>query len=151
MQTGQFHLARDPIEWDVTFDVKRIGETDFTNGCIECKLWSTPVGIHEFSKVYETACEDALPISIAVVGSFQESLQNFDLSEEAKIDEEEVKVGSKRHRKKLDSLCNKQKNKINIYTIEFNESDFSFKSTAIKEFDDPVGVFLLVNSNFRLK
>ena len=150
MQMGQFHLACDPMDWDVTFDVKRIGETDFTNGCIECKLWATPVGIHELSKVYEMACEDALPISIAVVGSFQKSLQNLDLSEEAKIDEEEVKVGSKRHRKKMESLCNKQNNKINICTIEFNESDFSFKSAALKEFDDPVGVFLLVNSNFNL-
>ena len=40
------------------------------------------------------------------------------------------------------------KSYINIYTVTFNSNNFTFTWKALKEFDNPTGVFIITDSNF---
>ena len=48
----------------------------------------------------------------------------------------------------LEELWEDEANKINIYAVKFDKSARTFKYTALLEFDNPIGVFLIVNSTF---
>ena len=48
----------------------------------------------------------------------------------------------------LEKLWEDESNSINIYVVKFDESARTFKYTALLEFDNPIGVFLVVNSTF---
>ena len=40
------------------------------------------------------------------------------------------------------------KSYINIYTVTFNNDNFTFTWNTLKEFDNPIGVFIITDSNF---
>ena len=167
MKMGNSYRPASKIGWDVIFEAKMIDDTSLTECFIECKLWSNSVGIPMIFKYYKKSCADMHPISILVARSFQESLESPEILEkrkklsanersveEAEIEAEELSRSSSNKRIKkdyvelLENLWEDPLKHINLYTIKFDESDLSFKCTALKEFEHPIGVFLVVDSNF---
>ena len=163
MTMGDCELKPKKLSWDVTFDAKIIGETGFKKCHIDCKLWTKSAGIPAVYKYYEQACKDSSPITIIIVKGFTKSLQPSDVLEnlntisrnvemESDSDSDNEESAKKKVKRDyiglLGALWENQSNNLNIYTIKFDKSDFSFKCTAIKEFDSPTGVFIIVDSNF---
>ena len=48
----------------------------------------------------------------------------------------------------LDNLWEIKENHINLYTVTFDSENWSFTWNTLKEFHDPVGVFIIADSNF---
>ena len=175
MQLGKSYLCPFKDGWDVNFDVNFRGESRV--GFVECKFLATPIGLPTFLEYYEKACSRKLPISLLVCRDLQSSISSDDSwkkfdSEEILKEQEKMKEQEKKKKfnpsKKTKTSPNHQletimklwasddENHVNIYTINFKDEVFkaakkiggSFSFNAIKEFSNPKGVFILVDSNF---
>ena len=151
---------------DVIFQAKKAGQDEFVDCFIECKLWEAPIGMSSLYEYYEKACKNKNPISIIVAKSFIELFEDPDAFQNASKKDNPRGETNKVHEDAADNKPPKSKrvkidyielleklwvdesNRINIYTVKFNESDLTFKYTALLESEKPVGVFLIVNSNF---
>ena len=193
---GDSYRPPNAMGWDVIFHAKMNGE--LKRCFIECKLWTSPVGLPAIFKYYKKACLKKHPVSILVARSFQNSLKSPDVLEgkaELAEDEstnlaEEVLAPRKRsdinykefeelidpndedyapsededdevyeeEKKKakitidyvaeINKLWENGGNRINLYTVHFDSETRTFTWTELKVFPDPVGVFIVSDSNF---
>ena len=140
---GTCHQPKNSMDWDVLFDMQydNLKETGF----VECKLWSSHVGLSHIYPYYEKACIGKYKLSILIASDWQISMtklgrkltpqqrqfyeravkttgkrQSEELSETA-IDEEikEIVKNENMHVDKLNDLWSTGQNKIDIYAVKF--------------------------------
>ena len=156
----------------VAFETIYKGETSV--GLIECKLWTRAVDLSLLFKYYDRACKSKCSLTYLVVRNLKSSLKektfeatsdvmitsDFNLNEEYcpddyKLDNsEDVKCKSKSPFSKIDyqKLWMNPENCINIYTISpisVNKECYSYILKAFKEFENPTGVFIIVESLYQ--
>lgn len=121
---------------DILFDIKYKGEQAL--GYIDCILWAKSVNIPVMFPYYKKACLNDYKLSILVCNHIQISLTEG------------------RHKIIKDYWNENKESRINIYAFSY-KNDIStssktqkgiFAVEAIKEFEDPTGVLILVESSF---
>lgn len=159
MKLGTCSHPKNEYGWDVLFDFEYDGHKE--TGHAECKLWSEPIGLNSIDAYYRKACEKQSKFSIIVVKSIQECL---------KIAVPTVKPGREAKREAAEEICKNgnenlgkienawelnDENGINIYAIAFEKSIGEngiqigkFTVFPLKEFENPTGVFIIVESSF---
>ena len=172
---GTCHRPKNSMGWDVLFDMQydNLKETGF----VECKLWSSPVGLSLIYPYYEKACVGKYKLSLLVASDWQISLTKLgheltpqqrqfyeravkttgkrkseEISETA-IDEEIEKIvkNENTHVDKLNNLWSTGQNEINIYAVKFKSSHYAgkFICHTLKEHENPDGIFIIIQSSFR--
>jgi hypothetical protein len=168
---GTCHRPLNSAGWDVLFDMKVDGVDEI--GYIECKLWTVPIGLPLIYPYYMKACVNGIKFSILVAKNIQNGLHTkFNKNEERsekpkkskkiKIDPK-IKNNETASSKKInyvdeiEKLGNNGPSRLNLYCIRPERDPSSSSSYAltgninvevIKEFTDPTGVFILIESNF---
>lgn len=211
VKIGMCYRPKNKVGWDVLYDMEYLGHPVL--GYIECKLWTSPVGLPLIFPYYMKACLNKYKLSILVCSKIQVSLsgdkaaKKFSIKPEnpsinaadekkavnkpakqtveksaSKPDPKKVKLekpqeaGTQSSKtKKTKQSCedklmaywkgeeekaakNEENCRINIYTVTFNKTNpdevtnniqtGTFTFGTLKEFDDPTGVFLIVESSF---
>ena len=72
---GTCHRPKNSMGWDVLFDMQydNLKETGF----VECKLWSSPIGLSLIYPYYEKACVGKYKLSLLVASDWQISLKKL--------------------------------------------------------------------------
>ena len=171
---GTCHRPLNSAGWDVLFDMK-IDDVDEI-GYIECKLWSSPVGLPLIFPYYKKACATGIKFSILVAKKIQISLPSKFINSPAKPPTKGIQTKKRKTESvKGQGACKKEPNpntppidyireieklgnsdgfKLNLYCIRPEREKSSNSLTGkinfeiIKEFADATGVFILIESNF---
>jgi hypothetical protein len=169
---GTCHRPLNSAGWDVLFDMKVDGVDEI--GYIECKLWTVPIGLPLIYPYYKKACVSGIKFSILVAKNIQNGLhtkfiKNQERSEKPKkakkikIDtkiknNETASSKNKNYVDEIEKLGNNGPSRLNLYCIRPERDPSSSSSSdaltgninveVIKEFTDPTGVFILIESNF---
>ena len=211
LKIGMCYRPKNKVGWDVLYDMEYLGRPVL--GYIECKLWTSPVGLPLMFPYYMKACLNKYKLSILVCSKIQVSLSGDKAEKKFAIKPENPNTKAADEKKTVNKPANHTVNKpaskpdpkktklkkpeeagtqtsetketqqscedkltaywkdeeekaaknekncrINIYTVTFNKTNpeevtnnnqtGTFTIGTLKEFDDPTGVFLIVESNF---
>ena len=149
--------------WDVNFDL--FEEEIPCKGYIKCG--ADAVGMPELFSYYKKACINGCKIAFIVAKKYLVSLRNDDNAaenltkiqeiEESKChpesqepEQKKSKTGAKKidYAVKFQNLWENPINHFNWYSVVYDESSSKFKFVVMKEFENPVGVFVLIETNF---
>lgn len=172
---GMCYRPQNNTPWDLLFDLQYGGDSVLV--CIECVLWTKTVGLPLMFPYYMKACLNDFKLSILVCRKAQILLFGDNAAEthtkKAKVEESDPKSNTEPdatqltfERKLIDYWRNEEEKaarnekscRINIYTIKFNNKsrdrttkvqNGTFTFGTLKEFANPTGVFLIVESNFK--
>jgi hypothetical protein len=131
-------------------------------GYIECKLWTDPIGLPRIYPYYKKACVNGIKFSILAAKNVQNSLYKPKRAKKIKIDSKNNNNETASSKKinyvdEIEKLRNNGPSRLNLYCIRPERETSSLSSYAltgninvgaIKEFTDPTGVFILIESNF---
>lgn len=161
---------------DVKFDV--IVSSIRKTGLIECKYLADPIGLSIIFEYYKRSCEKSSPISFILCRKIQDQLKNeasYQIFDKEKIElkkhmqaqkvMKKVKIPKVMKKAKKENVQflelweqdlnqNSTKNSINMYAISLKEYPNgnliggNFIITVLKEFPNPSGIFILIESNF---
>jgi hypothetical protein len=170
---GTCHRPLNSAGWDVLFDMEVDGFDEI--GYIECKLWTDSVRLSQIYPYYKKACVNGIKFSILVAKNVQNSLHNKFTKNQERSEKpkkaKKIKTDTKNNNNEtasskkinyvdeIEKLGNNGPSRLNLYCIrpERETSSSSLSSDAltgnidvevIKEFTDPTGVFILIESNF---
>lgn len=173
-QLSQFvHLGEsDRLEnksgWDVNFDIFYGDILQKRKGYVECKLRADSITLATFFPYYLKACKRDYKVSFMVVKNLADSMKgeaalaNF-RKQEAKVTTiamsqarrffKSIKISSsdpknQNYHALLRHLWLSPGNRINIYTIHLASDNSTFEFGIIKEFLDPQGIFVLIETGF---
>lgn len=175
VRTGKSARLKNKEGVDVGFDI--FHNNIPSRAYIECKMLDESVGINELLHYYNIACKVNCKLFILLAKKIQVSMkgplavpERFDPKPEEPEETQSEKDGleSEKSGKKIkkdaslkafQSLWLEERNHINMYSYNLIHSEsesesesgetFSFQVAALKEFNDPKGVFILVESTFR--
>ena len=80
--------------------------------------------------------------------SVMESSNSVDCEDSTGVEANAKRSKNINYSDKLKELWADENNQISIYTVTFNRNNLTFTWNALKEFENPAGVFIIANSNF---
>jgi hypothetical protein len=123
-------------------------------------LWTDSVRLSQIYPYYKKACVNGIKFSILVAKNVQNSLHKPKRAKKIKINSknnnnETASSKNKNYVDEIEKLGNNGPSRLNLYCIRPERDDPSSSSLTgninvevIKEFTDPTGVFILIESNF---
>lgn len=154
IRLGKSDRLENSKGWDVNFDLF------FGNirckGYIECKLWNAAVGLPLVLPYYKKAGHGGYKMSILLAKKVQVSMQGgaaankfiANQPKQAKTDNDEKSntdlIGV------YEELWRdpQEKYNLNFYSVVLEESTNTFKFGVLQEFENPSGVFIIIETNF---
>jgi len=174
IRMGKSDRLENSVGWDVNFDLF-FGNVS-CKGYIECKLLSTAIGLPNLLPYYKKAGIGGHKISLLLAKSVQVSMQGeaatkklITKSSSNEIQDKNAKKVLKAKKEKIikteptrtrksvtnyielyEELWKDPQNKynINLYSVILDSNTNYFKFGVLKEFENPTGVFILVQTNF---
>ena len=156
---GTCYRPRNNSRWDLLFDLKYKKIKGL--GYIECDLWSKVVNLPLMFPYYKKACFNGFKVSILICNHIQVTIEEEANLKQKKSKTKYTEVNSEMQQDKYQEMLNELWNSndqglISIYAISYRSKlDHAtetqvglFECKALKEFDNPAGVFILLESNF---
>ena len=167
IRLGKSSRLANSSGWDVNFDM--FDGNRACKGFIECKLRVDAFGMSDLLSYYKKALTGGHKVSFVVAKKHLVSLCHENASkifdpkttkESKRLEitpqnEEPAQKKPKSSTKKVidyaqgfRDLWENSGNHINLYSVVYDQTTAIFKFNTIKEFEKPVGVFLLIGTNF---
>lgn len=156
---GTCYRPRNNSRWDLLFDLKYKGINGL--GYIESDLWSKAVNLPLMFPYYKKACLNGFKVSILICNHIQVKLEEEANLKQNKSKTKYAEVNSEMQQDKYQEMFNElwnsgDQNLFSIYAISYRskldhvtkKQVGLFECKALKEFDNPAGVFILLESNF---
>lgn len=165
---GSSNRLANKSGWDVNFDIFYGDILYKQKGYVECKLRAESIGLATFYPYYLKACTMDYKLSFMVVKIFNNSMKGEAALEKFRKKEtkvltmamnvarrfsETIKISTSDPKKinfhsLLRNLWLNPENRINIYTVHLAVDGFTFEFGILKEFQNPKGIYVLIETNF---